>query len=451
MNNAVLAMYSTKIEKTLKKKNISPGDRIAVSSGGEKKEGILMPRIEVGDENALILKLDSGYNIGAEFAPGMKIEKMREKKALGKVPSAKVKENPGLPKVSIISTGGTIAARVDYSMGGVKSMLKPDEILSSVPELQKFVGIKSLVSPFTIPSEDMTPKEWQNIAQLAAEELNKEDVKGLIVTHGTDILHYTAAALSFMLRNLSKPVALVGAQRSPDRGSFDGAMNLVCAAHYATSDNAEVATVMHATKSDDYCIAIRGTKARKMHSTRRDAFRPVNDTPLAKIWPDGKIELLQSLKKRSSEKVVADTKFEEKIALFKSYPGSDPALIDFYVEKEYRGIVVEAYALGHVPLATLDEKNSWLPALKRAIDGGMLVAFTTQCPYGRVDPYVYEPARVLHKLGVLYCEDMLPETAYVKLGWVLAHAKSAEEAKKMMLYNYAGELNTRLTENDFIV
>ncbi|NYZ78423.1 Glu-tRNA(Gln) amidotransferase subunit GatD, partial [Candidatus Micrarchaeota archaeon] len=304
-------------------------------------------------------------------------------------------------------------------------------------------------SPFRILSEDATHKEWQKIALLVAKEANSSDSQGVVVMHGTDTLHYTSAALSFMLRNLNKPVALVGAQRSPDRGSFDGAMNLACAAVYAASPIAEVAVVMHENESDDHCIAIPGTKARKMHSSRRDAFKAINAQPLARISPNGEfVALTKEFAKRSDGKVVAETGFEPKVAIVKAFPSSTPELIDFYVGKKFKGLVIEGTGLGHVPTSTLDEKDSWLPAIKSAIEEGVVVAMTTQCVYGRVHPLVYANARLLHEAGVVYCSDITSETAFVKLGWLLAKFKKTEDVKRELLVNYAREINPRITGSE---
>jgi glutamyl-tRNA(Gln) amidotransferase subunit D len=300
------------------------------------------------------------------------------------------------------------------------------------------VSISAFHSPFRIASEDMTYREWQKIAELAAKELSREENRGAIITQGTDTLHFTAAAMSFMLSQYKKPVALVGAQRSPDRGSFDGIMNVTCAASYATSDIGEKAIVMHATTNDDYCYASRGTKVRKLHSSRRDAFQPVNETALAKIWPDGRIEKTNDRIARREDAVDSKpmTGFEPKVAIVKAYPSSDPKTVDFYVSEKYRGIIIEGTGLGHVP-------GSWFPAIKRAIDSGIRVCMTTQCINGKTDPFVYSPARQLSRAGVQYLSDMLTETAYVKLGWALAQRKDEKEVSELMARNVAGEYNER--------
>jgi len=435
--------YSKEIERILKRKKIEVGNRIRVIRGKEVFEGLLMPRIELGDKSTLILKLDNGYNIGIKFDKKTKIEKIGRGKKPGKIPSLKLK-GKRKESISFIATGGTIGTHVDYLTGGVYMCRKPEEILATVPELEEVVSIKRALRPFTLASEDMTPKEWKKLAKIVARELNS-DVKGVIITHGTDTLHFTSAALSFMLRNLNKPVALVGAQRSPDRGSFDGRINLLCGAHFAKSQIAEVCIIMHSSINDDCCFAIRGTKVRKMHTSRRDAFKPINDLPLAKIWSDGKIEILnENFRERNDSKVVADTKFEEKVALIKAYPGSNPEIIDWFVKKGYRGIVIEGTGLGHVPTSTLRKEDSWIPHIKKAIDKGMVIAITSQCLYGRVHPYVYRNLRILSSSGAIFCEDMLPEVAYIKLGWVLGHTKNKEKVKEMMLKNYAGEISERI-------
>lgn len=400
------------------------GARVEATYKGNKYTGILMPSTEKG---LIILKLDNGYNIGLK---GAKIKKIGVAKAL-KTPKFKVKSKKKLPTVTIITTGGTITSRVDYRTGAVHSLSKAEELLASIPEIAKLANIRVL-NPFNIMSEDMNHTHWQKLAKLIANDKSE----GVIVTHGTDTLHFTSAALSFMLNNLNKPVALVGGQRSSDRGSFDGAQNLICAIHYCLSDIAEVAIVMHGTTEDESCIAIRGTKARKMHTSRRDAFRPINDLPLAQIYPNGKIKLIQKYNKRSSSKVKANTKFEPKIALVKFAPGLDPGLIDYYVKKKYKGIILEGTGLGHVSV------KSWLKSIKSAAKK-MFVGMTSQCLYGRVDPFVYTNMRILKDAGVVYLEDMLPETAYVKLGWALANKKSMQD-------NLVGEISKRIPKKAYL-
>lgn len=438
-------MYSKEIESLLKSKKIEVGDRVIVSKKGRKYEGILMPRIELGNTSCLILKLDNGYNIGIKFEKGVKIKKVKKEWKLEEPKVEKEKIlifDKKLPLISILGTGGTIASRIDYRTGGVYASFSPRDIAMQIPELKEIANIK-VEQVMNIMSEDITPEKWVEIAKAVAKEINSGS-KGVIVTHGTDTLHYTSAALSFMLKDLPCPVALVGSQRSSDRPSSDAVMNVSCAANFvANSDVAEVCIVMHGNISDDYCFAIRGTRARKMHASRRDAFKAINELPIAKIyWESRKIEILnQNYRKRSEKKVKVDDKIEKKVALIKCYPGLNPEIFDFYIEKGYKGFVVEATGLGHVP--TLGE-NSLLPKIEKAVSLGIPVVIASQCLYGRTHPTIYHNLRELLKRGAIFASDMLPEVAYVKLMFVLGHEKKMEKIKELMLSNLAGEISERI-------
>jgi len=445
-------MYSKRIQDVLKRKNIKIGDFIRIKGAKTVHEGILMPRIELGDTSCLVIKLSNGYNTGIKFEKGVKIEKV--KKGFGivhkhKKGMKKIIFDKKLPTISIIGTGGTIASKVDYRTGGVYASFSPEDIAMQIPELKEIANIKA-EEVMSIMSEDITPEIWIRIAKEVAQDVNA-GYKGVIVTHGTDTLHYTAAALGFMLRDLPCPVAVVGAQRSSDRGSSDTVMNISCAANFvANSDVAEVCTVLHGTMEDDYCLAIRGTKSRKMHTSRRDAFRPINEQPIAKIhWKNRKIEILnKNYRKRSNSKLKVDAKLNPKVALIKSYPGMDPEIFDFYLNKKYKGFVVEATGLGHTP--TLG-KHSLLPKIERAIKSDLPVVITSQCLYGRTHPTIYHNLRELSRRGAIFAGDMLPEIALVKLMWVLGHTRNLERVGKMMLTNYAGEINPRIGPKDFLV
>ncbi|HDD46402.1 MAG TPA: Glu-tRNA(Gln) amidotransferase subunit GatD, partial [Candidatus Aenigmarchaeota archaeon] len=288
--------------------------------------------------------------------------------------------------------------------------------------------------------------DWQKIAIAVGKKLNSS-ASGVIITHGTDTMHFTSAALSFMLKNLNKPVVLVGAQRSSDRGSSDAAMNVICATHIAVSDIAEVGVCMHASSNDDWCYFIRGTKVRKMHTSRRDAFRPINDRPIAKINQDGRLEILSSYRKRNDNKVEVDTRFEKRTALIKVYPGADPDIVEFMVNKGYRGFVIEATGLGHVPTFS---KRSWIPYIKRYARDGIPFVIAPQTLYGRINMNVYTSGRILLEAGAIPGFDMLPEVAYVKLGWVLAHTSDIEEVRRLMTTNLAGEIAERSVHDTFL-
>jgi glutamyl-tRNA(Gln) amidotransferase subunit D len=269
---------------------------------------------------------------------------------------------------------------------------------------------------------------------------------------GTDVMHYTAAALSFMLKNISGPVVITGAQRSSDRGSSDAFFNLSCAVKIAAqSDIAEVGTCMHDSSSDNRCAFIRGTKVRKMHTSRRDAFRAINDRPLAYVDSALNIKYNNSYNKvgASKKKTEAVTGFEARVAFIKTHPNFDPTIIDAYVEKGYKGIVIEGTGMGHIPTGALHKEYGWLEGVKRAIEKGVVVGMTSQCLYGRVHPDVYRNLRLVSNLGVVFCQDMTPETAYVKLAWLLGNYKGGE-AKEMLASNLTGEIKDRTEPDEFL-
>lgn len=423
--------------------------KIKIEKENKEEEGVLLESHEPG---VLLLKLKNGYNIGLKKrdVKSMKIlskgkeEKEQEQKIKGSGKSQ--------GRIDIIMTGGTISSSLDVKTGGVKWLTKPGEFFKIYPEIFGIADVR-ILNPFMKSSENMEFSDWAKIAKLVSKSLNDKNCKGVIVTHGTDFLHYTSSALSFFLKNLNKPVVLTYSQRSIDRGSSDARLNLLCAAHAALSDIAEVMLVGHANLNDDFCYALLGTKVRKMHSSRRDTFRAINTKPLAKIWPDGRIEKILESKKRvqgkekAKNKTEADAVFEDKVALVKFYPGQSPDILDYYLKKGYKGIVIEMSGLGHV---ITEGNKSWISILKKLIENNVVVCAAAQTIYGRLDPFVYSPGRELEKLGVIYLEDMLPETAFVKLGYVLGKAKektrtgNKKRIKELMLENIAGEFNKKL-------
>jgi len=426
-----------KVELFMKEKGIEIGDYVEVveKENGTRviHRGLVMPPYELSKGETLTVKLDNGYNVGILIDQIVEVRIIEKAKPREEVSFKEVlPKKPGLPNVTIIGTGGTIASKIDYKTGAVHAAFTAEELAKAVPEIFEIANITPRVL-FNIMSEDMKPEYWKKMAHEVAKALNSGE-DGVIIGHGTDTMGYSAAALSFMLRELEKPVIFVGSQRSSDRPSSDAAMNLICSTRMAVEDFGEVAVVMHGETSDTYCLAHRGTKVRKMHTSRRDAFRSINDVPIAKIWYDGRVEYLrEDYRKRGESEVWVDDKLEERVALIKVYPGMNGEIIDFLVDKGYKGIVIEGTGLGHTP-------NKIIPTIERAVEEGIAVCMTSQCLYGRVNLNVYSTGRKLLKAGVIPCEDMLPETAYVKLIWVLGKTQNLEEVRKMMLTNYAGEI-----------
>jgi len=328
-----------------------------------------------------------------------------------------------LPNVAIIITGGTISSRLDPKSGGVISTDK-ETILNIAPELKKICN-PTIEAPFMKFSEDMDPQDWKTIAEVCHKYLTDPKIKGIILTHGTDTLHYTGAALHYFIQNLNKPIALTYSQRSIDRASTDAALNLIAAAKYAISDIAEIALVGHENSNDKSCIAIPSHKAKKMHTSRRDAFKPINTTPIARINLDS-LEILKTFNARNNSAPRLDTKFSNKVTIIKIHPGQDPSILDYYQKQGYKGIILETTGLGQVP--SKESRNNWIPKIKKAISEGMLIVATAQTTYGFLNPNVYSSGRDLKKTGIIF-SDLTTETTLVKLGWILGHRQWNKKEK----------------------
>ena len=415
------------------------GDRVRIEKNGTVYEGKVMPSME----GYITIKMKSGYNAG------FSIDKVRitplenNGEAInggnggrnGVKESKEAKEKvskPGLPKISILSTGGTIASKIDYRTGAVTSQFTADDILVAIAELKEIADFKGRVIS-SILSENMDPDSWQNLAKAVVEEI-KAGADGIIVTHGTDTMMYSAAALSFMIET-PVPIVFVGSQRSADRPSSDNAMNAICAARVATSEIAEVVVVMHGTTSDDFCEIHRGTKVRKMHTSRRDAFKSVNSLPVGTVdYGTGEIKTFIDYTRRGEKPLKFKPGMETKCALVKFTPGADPAVLDYYINNGYKGLVIEGTGLGHV-------STKWVPFIRKAVDAKMPVIVTSQCLNGRVCDRVYDTGRDMLKAGAIEGEDTLPETALVKLMWVLGQTDDFEKAISMLREELSGEIS----------
>ena len=424
------------------------GDYVKVICEEEEFQGILMPRPEILEKGIVILKLDSGYNIGIDEKKIKSIELIKEHKVI-EPKKTKLKHNPKLPTVSILSTGGTISSKIDYRTGGVYADYTAEDFVSMCPELEEIANLKAK-KVMGAMSEDFTHNDWQEMAKHLLKELNNDEVDGIVLTMGTDMMHFAAHALSFFIEDINKPILITGSQRSIDRGSSDAFMNLICSVNAAANfDYAGVAVCMHGSSDDEYCLVNRGTKVRKMHTSRRDAFRPINELPLAKVFYDGKIDILnKDYEHKSDKKAKLDSEFEEKTGLLYVYPGMDPELIDFFVKRKYKGLVIAATALGHVPT---NGKKSIISNIKKAVEKGVSVVISSQTLYGAVHPYVYTNLRILSmSAGAIYVEDMHPEVAFVKLGWVLGKTDDKEKVKEMMQKNLKGERSSRRDYESFL-
>ena len=445
MSHEELYGYSGVSRDVLAKAGAQIGDRLRLevkrTGGQEVVEGLLMPRYHFGrEENYVVVKLRTGYNVGVRVDVATKVSVLGKGEAPHFTRPALPQQKAGLPKVSIISTGGTIASKVDYRTGAVKPALDSEDLYSVVPELADLATIdaKVLLSVF---SENIGPQQWPKIAESVAEQV-RAGADGVVIAHGTDTLGYTAAALSFALQDIPVPVVLVGSQRSSDRPSSDAATNLIAATAVAgQAPFAEVVVAMHDWVSDERVAVHRGTKVRKCHTSRRDAFRSVNARPIAYYDLVNRALQLNGQKyaerhKRSDWEI--RSKFDPNVALIKFHPGLSVGMIDWATATGYKGIVLEGTGLGHV-------SDTLFPALERAVKDGIVVGMCSQCIWGRVHMNVYSTGRDLLKIGVLSLGDMLPETALVKMMWAFGQEKDPEKVRKIMIKNIANEISDRRT------
>lgn len=429
--------------KALKSCDCEVGDIIRVTSKDKTYVGILIPRPELGEGTVVIVKIKSGYNIGIRVTPEVKVEKVGKgaKPAFASPPQPK--QNPNLPHVLILSTGGTIASRVDYRTGAVRSAISASDLYGVVPELSDIARVDTEIA-FSLYSENITQQHWSELAKTVAKRIDA-GVDGVVIAHGTDTMAYTSAALSFALQNLPVPVIVVGAQRSSDRPSSDAATNLIGAVKAAgEAPFAEVGLAMHEKVSDLGIVVHRGVKVRKCHTSRRDTFKSINGFPITRIQ-DGRVTMLTDkyVGRDSKRKLVLKPSFSAKVALVKFYPGLDPAVIDWYVEKGAKGILLEGSGLGHV-------SKFCFGSIKNAVAQGVVVALASQCIWGRVNMNVYDTGRDLLALGVIPTDDMFPETALVKLMWSLGQTEDPKEAVKLLKTNVAGEFSPRTLPQDKI-
>ena len=425
---ADLKGYKGKSLEFLNKNNIEIGDLIKIIADLS-YTGILMPRYETSQDSHIVLKLKSGYNIGIELEEIEKIEKISSGEKSVQEKSVR-KSNSDLPKILLLSTGGTIASTVDYRTGAVTPALTANDLNDTVPEISDIANVDAEVL-FSEYSENLQPKHWIETAK-KINDLVDSDYKGIIIAHGTDTMHYSSAFLSFALSGFPIPIILVGSQRSSDRPSSDAAVNLLAAIRFAVNvDTNGVFIVMHHNDTDDAIACHFGTRVRKNHTSKRSAFKTIGNNPAFiinedKIMKNEKKEFFT--KKEYNPKLQIDTK----VALVKYYPGYDPEQIDHLIESGYKAIIFEGTGLGHIG-------NTMYNVVKKANEKGLFLGMTSQCIDGRIRMTVYESGRDLMDLGITPLQDIIPEVALVKAMWALGNSEDIEGMKKLMLQNTASE------------
>jgi glutamyl-tRNA(Gln) amidotransferase subunit D len=430
--------------KTLKKFNIRVwGLAEFVTTRGAFK-GTVLPRAENDDDQHIVIKIVTGYNIGISTNTITSIKEVDYFKANYKIPEKEFPYTANLPKVKLIGTGGTIASRLDYRTGAVIPAFSPGELYGAVPELADICNLTT-EKVFAVFSENMGPDQYKSLAIAIGKEI-ENGVDGIVIGHGTDTLHHTAAALSFMVQNSPVPIVLVGSQRSSDRPSSDAALNLMHACYAAGhGDIAEVVVCMFGPTSDDYGFLHRGTRVRKMHSSYRSTFRTIGDIPIATV----KVDEIKPLKRnynhrRKDRKVEIYPYFEDRVTMIYFYPHMHPDVIDSMVDLGYKGIIIIGTGLGHI-------NKELYPAIKRASEKGVAVYMTVQTLWGYVHMFVYETGRELMSMGVIPLDNMLPEAAFIKLGWALGQTDDLEKVKEIMLTPINDEITSREPYNGYLV
>jgi glutamyl-tRNA(Gln) amidotransferase subunit D len=417
---------------------------VEVHTGKGSFAGIVLPRSETADPRHIVLKLRSGYNVGIASAGVTEIRVLGWKEAHYKIPEKEFPYDPKKPRVKLFGTGGTIASRLDYRTGAVIPAFSPGELYGSVPELADLCNLET-EKLYGVFSENMGPEQWIGTAQAIGREIER-GVQGIVIGHGTDTMHHTAAILSFMVQDPPVPIVMVGSQRSSDRPSSDAALNLMHSVKTAAeSDIAEVMVCMFGPTSDEYGLLHRGTRVRKMHSSYRSTFRTIGDVPIAMVSREKITPLRADFKpRRRDRRVTVNTSFEEKVSIVYYYPNMKPDIIDALIDNGYRGIVIAGTGLGHV-------NKPLYPALKRAREKNIAVYMTVQTLWGYVQMYVYDTGRDMMELGVIPGANMLPEVAYVKLGWALGQTGDLEKVREIMMTPVAGEITEREPSNGYLI
>jgi len=428
----------------LKKYHVRVWGQAKVETSRGSFEGTVLPRAENDDDQHIVMKIITGYNVGIDITTITRMTETGYKKANYKIPEKEFPITEGLPKVKLFGTGGTIASRLDYRTGAVIPAFSPGELYGAVPELADICNLET-EKVFAVFSENMGPKQYVALAKAIGREIER-GVDGIVIGHGTDTLHHTGAALTFMVQNSPVPIVLVGSQRSSDRPSSDAALNLMHAMYAAGhSDIAEVMVCMFGPTSDDYGLLHKGTRVRKMHSSYRSTFRTIGDTPLAMVDRKSFTPIKKEYNHRRQDKDVKILPyFSDKVTILYYYPAMKPDVLDAMVDAGYKGIIFMGTGLGHV-------NKELYPAIERAHKKGVHMFMTLQTLWGYVHMFVYDTGRDMMARGIVPAGNMLPEVAYIKLGWVLGQTDDPEEVKRMMLTPINDEITPREPYNGYLV
>jgi glutamyl-tRNA(Gln) amidotransferase subunit D len=436
--------YKGEALSTLKKYNVRVWGQAEINTTRGVFIGTVLPRSENDDDQHIVLKIPTGYNVGVNIRTITDMKETGYKKANYKIPEKQFPVTEGLPYVKLFGTGGTIASRLDYRTGAVIPAFSPGELYGAVPELADICNLDT-EKVFAVFSENMGPAQYKKLAVAIGKEI-ENGIDGIVIGHGTDTLHHTGAALTFMVQNSPVPIVLVGSQRSSDRPSSDAALNLMHAMKAAGhSDIAEVMVCMFGPTSDEYGLLHKGTRVRKMHSSYRSTFRTIGDTPLARINRKEIMPIHKTYKHRRKDRnVTIKPFFSDDVTMLYYYPGMKPDILDALVDAGYKGVIIVGTGLGHV-------NKELYPAIERAHAKGVHMYMTLQTIWGYVHMYVYDTGRDMMAKGIIPAGNMLPEVAWVKLSWILGQTEDPEEVKRMMLDPINDEITRREPYNGYLV
>ena len=423
-------------------------------SGVVEHEGLALP---AAGPKLITLKLANGYNVSYPESYVESVEILDEVEISEEEAPTPIEQDGNLPLVHLIHTGGTIASKVDYATGAVTARFEPDELLQSVPELRSVARLR-VVKLGNMFSDDIRPRHWNRMLK-ATEEAFAEGAVGVVITHGTDTLHLSAAAMGYgWAGNGGRPpgrIVLTGSQRSPDRGSSDAAENLVAAVHWAahgpepTGYRDASVVVMHSESSDGQCAVLPGIACRKYHSSRRDAFKAINQGPLAWINNDGtgpSIEMAEHEPADARVEAISPMMFNEdtRIAQFIADPHLDPNLVMLAIKDGFDAIVLHGTGLGHLPISDPQDDSPENTKLRLMLEdhcsNGGVVVVVAQTIHGPMNLNVYAKGREQQDMGVIGHGSLCPPgSALVKLHHLLSRGGGQETVASNWTEDLCGE------------
>ena len=444
MNEDIFQGYKGRSLEILKNFKVRVWSQTEIKTSRGRFVGTVLPRAENDDDLHIVVKIPTGYNIGIDINNILEMKETGYKKANYKIPEKEFPYTKGLPSVKLFGTGGTIASRLDYRTGAVIPAFSPGELYGAVPELADICNLTT-EKIFAVFSENMGPMQYKSLAITIGKEI-ENGVDGIVIGHGTDTMHHTGAVLTFMVQNSPVPIILVGSQRSSDRPSSDAALNLMHAMYAAgNSDIAEVMVCMFGPTSDEYGLLHKGTRVRKMHSSYRSTFRTIGDIPLATVTRKAVTPLKKEYRHRRNDRnVTIKPYFSDKVTMLYYYPGMKPDILDSMVDAGYKGIIIIGTGLGHV-------NKELYPAIERAKKKGVFMFMTLQTLWGYVQMFVYDTGRDMMAKGIIPGKNMLPEVAYIKLGWALGQTEDLEEIENIMLTPINDEFTEREPYNGYLI